>query len=190
MPGNRLFVAAVVKEPLARHLTVFQGLLGPEGFGLDQKQGGFRVHLPECFTDLGAVDVGHVMARYARLSVGLECLAHQFGPEVGAADTDAHDVSKGFAGVSGAAAAQHAVHQRFHPCQGALYLGNDVLAVHHDGLRARITKGRMQGGAVLGDVHAVTPQQCLAPGFQVAAACQCQQRLKHLVGEPVLGEIQ
>ena len=190
MPRDSLFITAAVQKPVSRHLAVLQRFLRTEGLRLDQEKGGFRVYLAKRLTNLCAVDVGHVMAADTRLGVGLKGFADQLWAQIGAADTDAHYIGERLAGVSGTTLVQNVVYQCFHAIESALYHGDHVLAVYHDGLVAGMAQGCMQGRAIFGNVDPLPLQQGLPPGFQVAAAGQSQQCLQHLIRKPVLGKIQ
>ncbi len=69
-------------------------------------------------------------------------------------------------------------------------LGDDVLAVHDDGLPLGGAESHMQDGPLLRDVDLLAPEHGLDAGPQAGFLRQLQKEPERLVGDPVLRIVQ
>ena len=140
------------QEPGPGRVGVGHRLLGGEGLGGDEEQGGLRAQALERLGDIGSIDVGDEVKTQAGMNVGRQGFDHHLRAQVGAADADVDDVGDRLAGVALPLARPHALAERAHVRQDAVDIGHHISPIDIDGSVGAIAQGDVQHGPVLGDV--------------------------------------
>ena len=177
------------QEPVAGHAGVGEGLQGGEGLGGDDEQGRLRVEVRDLLGAVGGIDVGDEAALKALLHVGLESLVDHDGTEVGAADADIDHRLDGLAGDTGPLPRAHAAGEGVDLLQDLVDVGDDVLAVHAQGVGGRATQGGVEDGTVLGDVDVLTGVHGVTAARDVDLLGELGQGVADVVGQQVLGQV-
>ena len=183
-----LVVARGRQEPVARAVGVGHGLLGGEGFGRDQEQGGFRIDALQHFGNVGAIDVGdkvHVEVVFIR--------TQRFGDhertEVGAADTNVDHVGDRFAGVAFPATGDNRFREGFHLLQHSVHFRHHIFAINHNRRVAAVAQRDVEYRAIFGAVDLFTGEHRLDGARQVGLFRQILQFSQRLFGDAVFGEV-
>ena len=146
--------AAVVEQPLARGVGVFQRLQRRERLGGNDKQGATGVGVVQGITDVGAVDIGDKAQLHVRLAIGDQGIGHHPWAEVAAADADVDDAFDGLVAETAPMAAVQLFDQLSHLLKGGSYLL--LLGCLRLALKAQ---AGVQGWALLGVVDRLAGEQ-------------------------------
>ncbi len=182
--------AGVVQEPAARGMGIEQRLLGGEGLGGDDEQGGGRVEAAEHLLDMRAVDVGDEVEAEPRMAMLEQRPAGHVGAQVRAADADVDHVLDALPAVARPLAVAHRLGEGADLLAGALDLRHHVLAFDLERPLAEVAQGGMQDGPVLGDVDDVAGEHLGAALDQRRVFSELDQRGQHLVRDRLLGVIE
>ena len=120
----------------------------------------------------------------------LERFIGHHGAEVGAANTDIHDISDRGAGVAPPLTRTHAIGELRHPVEHAMNLRHDVYPIDEDGRPARCAQRHMQNRPILGGVDLFSAKHRFDAGLQANLIGKLDQQGDCLVGDAVLGIVE
>ena len=183
-----LVVARGFQEPVARAVGVGHGFLSGEGFGRNQEQGGFRVHVLQHFGDVGAIDVRHKV-HIEVVFIRAQRFGHHERAEVRTADTDVHHVGNRFAGVAFPATGDDRFGEGFHLFQHRVHFRHDVFAVNDNWGIATVTQGHVQHCTVFGAVDLLAGEHGFDGIGKLSLFRQILQFCQRLFGNAVFREI-
>ena len=151
--GNGGAVALeVVKDPLLCGAGVCHSLLGGEGLGSDEEEGGLGVAFLEDLGHVGAVNVGAEVHVQIALGVRLEGFADHDRSKVGPSDADVDDVLDRLTGLSLPDSVANVLGELLDLGKGFVYVGHDVLTIDDYGGVGLVAKGNVQNRAALGGI--------------------------------------
>jgi hypothetical protein len=110
--------------------------------------------------------------------------------EVGAPDTDVHDVSERLSGVALPLAGADSLRERSHALQGRVHLRDDVDPVDDQRAPARHPQGDVQDGAVLGRVDPIAPEHRLGALGEAGLLGELHEQVQRLVDHAILGVVE
>ena len=84
----------------------------------------------------------------------------------------------------------HPVREHPHLGQHLVHAGHHVLAVHQHGAARTVAQGRVQHGAVFGDVDLPARKHGLGPGLHAPGPGQVHEHGHGPLGDPVLGVVE
>ena len=102
---------------------------------------------------------------------------HRHGrPEIGAPNADVDHRTNTFSGIPHPFPGVYQANKLRHALEYRLNAGHHVHPVFQHGMVTTVSQGRMQHGAVFGDVDAITAQHGVAGRFHLAGPGQGQQQ--------------
>ena len=184
-------VAQFLQRPRAGGFGIGQGLERGERLRRHDEEGALGGEAAHGLLEIRAVDVGYEAEIEIAFAVAAEGLVGHHGSEIAAADADVDDVGDGLPGEAEPFAGAHLVGELRHLAEHLLHrLARLGHLFGGERLACGGAQGRMQYGALLGDVDGVSAEHGVDAIAQAAIFDERDQQAQGLGGDAVLGVVE
>ena len=180
-------LAQSVDQPFAAGFGIGQGFYRGKGFGCDDKKCRFGIYFVQNFGAGRAVNVGDKVGVNILCLVFLQGLDRHFGTEIRTADTDVDNIGQFFAGMAFELAKTDSFGKFAHFGQDFVDFNHNVFAVDINRRVGAVSQGRVQNGAVLGDVDALAAEHGFDFVFKASGFGQIYKISHGFFGNAVFG---